>query len=112
MRKVAPVFAKRLKRLVDHPLGGEARSSGLMGAIEMVADKKTRQPFDAKKMVGATCVMFLEGLGVISRAMGDSLSFCPPLIISEDEINEMFDIVEQALDLTEAWVRKENLRAA
>jgi 4-aminobutyrate--pyruvate transaminase len=44
--------------------------------------------------------------------MGDSLSFCPPLIITEDEINEMFDIVETALDQTEAWVRKENLRAA
>jgi 4-aminobutyrate---pyruvate transaminase len=112
VRKVAPVFAKRLKRLVDHPLGGEARSSGLMGAIELVADKKTRQPFDVKKVVGPTCIMLLEKLGVISRSMGDSLSFCPPLIITEDEINEMFDIVETALDQTEAWVRKENLRAA
>ena len=56
--------------------------------------------------------MLLEDLGVISRSMGDSLSFCPPLIITEDEINEMFDLVEKALDLTEAWVRKENLRAA
>jgi 4-aminobutyrate---pyruvate transaminase len=112
VRKMAPVFAKRLKALVDHPLGGEARSLGLMGAIEMVADKKTKAPFDVKKMVGATCVEFLEGLGVISRAMGDSLSFCPPLIISEEEINEMFDLVEKALDMTEAWVRKENLRAA
>jgi 4-aminobutyrate--pyruvate transaminase len=83
-----------------------------MGAIEMVADKKTKAPFEVKKMVGATCVQFLEGLGVISRAMGDSLSFCPPLIISEDEINEMFNLVEKALDMTEAWVRKENLRAA
>ncbi len=112
VRKVAPVFAKRLNKLADHALGGEARCVGLMGAVEMVADKKTKQSFDPKKMVGATCVMFLEQLGVISRAMGDSLSFCPPLIISEDELNEMFDLVEQALDRTEAWVRKENLRAA
>jgi 4-aminobutyrate--pyruvate transaminase len=112
VRKVAPVFAKRLNKLADHALGGEARYVGLMGAVEMVADKKTKQSFDPKKMVGATCVMFLEQLGVISRAMGDSLSFCPPLIISEDELNEMFDLVEQALDRTEAWVRKENLRAA
>jgi 4-aminobutyrate--pyruvate transaminase len=112
VRKVAPLFARRLKKLVDHPLGGEARCLGLMGAIELVADKKTRQPFDAKKMVGATCIAFLEKLGVITRSMVDSLSFCPPLIISEDEINEMFDLVEKALDQTEAWVRKENLRAA
>ena len=112
VRKVAPVFARRLKKLEDHPLGGEARAMGLIGAIEMVADKKTKQPFDAKKMVGATCVAFLQELGVINRSMGDSLSFCPPLIISEDEINEMFDLVEKAMDQTEAWVRKENLRAA
>lgn len=112
VRKVAPVFAKRLKKLVDHPLGGEARTMGLIGAIEMVADKKSKQPFDPKKAIGATCVMFLQELGVISRAMGDSLSFCPPLIITEVEINEMFDLVEKALDQTEAWVRKENLRAA
>jgi 4-aminobutyrate---pyruvate transaminase len=112
VRKVAPVFAKRLKKLVDHPLGGEARALGLMGAIELVADKKTRLPFDVKKMVGQTCLAFLQELGVITRSMGDSLSFCPPLIITEDEINEMFDLVEKALDQTEAWVRKENLRAA
>src|SRR5262245_27608563 len=112
VRKVAPVFAKRRKKLVDHPLGGEARTLGLMGAIELVADKKTRQPFDVKKAVGQTCLAFLQELGVITRSMGDSLSFCPPLIITEDEINEMFDLVEKALDQTEAWVRKENLRAA
>jgi 4-aminobutyrate--pyruvate transaminase len=112
VRKVAPIFADRLKRLAEHPLGGEARSAGLMGAIELVADKKSRRPFDIKKMVGFTCVMLLQDLGVISRAMGDSICFCPPLIISADEISEMFDLVEQALDQTEAWVRKENLRAA
>ena len=44
--------------------------------------------------------------------MGDSVAFCPPLIISEDEINEMFDMTEQALEQTDAWVRRENLRAA
>jgi 4-aminobutyrate--pyruvate transaminase len=112
VRRVAPVFARRLNRLAEHPLGGEARSTGLMGAIELVADKKSRRAFDVKKMVGFTCVMLLQELGVISRAMGDSICFCPPLIISADEINEMFDIVEQALDQTEAWVLKENLRAA
>jgi 4-aminobutyrate--pyruvate transaminase len=51
-------------------------------------------------------------MGVIARAMTDSLAFCPPLVITESEIHEMFDIVEKALDRVEAWVRKENLRAA
>jgi 4-aminobutyrate--pyruvate transaminase len=112
VRKMAQVFAKRLKKLEGHALGGEARAMGLIGAIEMVADKRSKQSFDAKKAVGANCVAFLQELGVICRAMGDSLTFSPPLIISEDEINEMFDLVEKGLDRTEAWVRKENLRAA
>jgi 4-aminobutyrate--pyruvate transaminase len=55
-------------------------------------------------------VNFLQALGLINRAMGDSVAFCPPLIITEHEINEMFDMVGAALDQTEAWVRKENLR--
>ena len=112
VRKVAPVFKRRLDRLVDHPLAGEARSLGLIGALEMVADKKTGKPFDVKQAVGPTCIRFLEEMGVIARAMTDSLAFCPPLVITEAEIHEMFDIVEKALDRVEAWVRKENLRAA
>ena len=94
----------------EHPLVGEARGVGLIGALELVADKKTKRAFDPKKMVGATCVNFLQELGLINRAMGDSVAFCPPLIITTEEIHEMFDMVEVALDQTEAWVRKENLR--
>ncbi len=112
VRRMAKVFAARLDRLKDHPLAGEVRSIGLIGAVELVADKKTRRPFDPKRAVGATCVEFLQKLGVINRAMGDALAFCPPLIIQESEIEEMFDITEKALDQTEAWVRREDLRAA
>ena len=110
VRKVAPVFKSRLDRLAEHPLVGEARGVGLIGALELVADKKTRRAFDPKKTVGATCVNFLQGLGLINRAMGDLIAFCPPLIITTEEIHEMFDIVEAALDQTEEWVRRENLR--
>jgi 4-aminobutyrate--pyruvate transaminase len=107
---VAPVFKARLDKLAEHPLVGEARGVGLMGALEVVADKKTRRAFDPKKMVGATAVNFMQELGLITRSMGDSVAFCPPLIITADEIHEMFDMVGAALDKTEAWVRKENLR--
>ena len=110
VRKVAPVFQNRLRGLGEHPLVGEARGVGLIGALEVVADKKTKRAFDLKKAVGATCVNFLQELGVINRAMGDSVAFCPPLIITTDEIHELFDIVELALDKTEAWVSKEGLR--
>ena len=82
MRKVAPVFLSRLDKLAEHPLVGEARGVGLIGALELVADKKTKRAFDPKKQVGPTCVNFLQGLGLINRAMGDALAFCPPLIIS------------------------------
>ncbi len=110
VRKVAPVFTGRLKKLGEHPLVGEARGVGLLGALEVVADKTTKRAFDPKKAVGARCVEFLQELGLINRAMGDSVAFCPPLIITSDEVHEMFDMVEVALDKTEAWVRKEGLR--
>jgi 4-aminobutyrate--pyruvate transaminase len=112
VQKVAPVFQARLNKLAGHALVGEARGIGLIGALELVADKKTRRAFDPKKTVGTACVNFLQELGVISRAMGDSIAFCPPLIITTEQIHELFDIVEAALDMGESWVRKENLRAA
>jgi 4-aminobutyrate---pyruvate transaminase len=112
VRKVAPVFQERLNALADHPLVGEARGIGLIGALELVADKKSKRAFDPKKAVGPTAVNFLAELGVINRAMGDSLAFCPPLIITEEQAHELFDLVAKALDMTEAWVRKENLRDA
>ena len=58
------------------------------------------------------CVGILHRLGVINRAVGgDVIAFCPPLVITAEEINAMFDIVEKALDETEAWVHKSGLRS-
>jgi len=113
VRKVAPIFAERIRRFEQHPLVGSTRSVGLLGGVELVADKKTRRLFDLKKSVGVNCVGNLHRLGVINRAVGgDILAFCPPLVITAEEINAMFDVVEKALDETEAWVRKNDLRAA
>jgi 4-aminobutyrate---pyruvate transaminase len=109
VRKVAPKFQSRLRALADHPLVGEARGVGLLGALELVADKTTKRAFDPKHGVGMHGVDTLTELGLINRAMGDSLAFCPPLIITEDQIDEMFDIVAVALDRTEEHVRRENL---
>lgn len=106
-------FQRRLHALGDHPLVGETRGCGLIGAIEMVADKKTRRNFDPSQGVGGKAVNAALEHGFITRAMaGDSLGICPPMIIKEDEINEMFDRFEKALDDTENWVSKENLRTA
>jgi 4-aminobutyrate---pyruvate transaminase len=110
--KMSPVFQMRLKKLADHPLVGEARGVGLIGAVELVADKATKRPFDPKKMAGANTVNAMQELGLIVRNIQDSVALCPPLIITTDEIHEMFDIFEKGLDQMEAWARKENARAA
>jgi len=110
--KMSPVFMSRLMKLADHPLVGEARGVGLLGAVELVADKKTKRSFDPKKMVGAAGVNKMQELGLIVRNVQDSLALCPPLIITTDETHEMFDIFEAGLNAVENWVRKEGLREA
>ena len=112
VRAITPTFEARLAQLKDHPLVGEVRNSGLMGGVELVADKATKRPFDAKKGVGPQCGVFVQEHGAILRPIGDTVAFCPPMIITEDELNELFDRFERALDDTEAWVSRENLRAA
>lgn len=112
VRNMTPTFEARLKKVADHPLVGEVRSAGLVGGVEMVADKATKRSFDPKKGVGAQIAKFCENRRVILRAIGDTIAFCPPMIINEAEMNEMFDRFELALADAEAWVSKESLRQA
>ncbi len=88
-----------LAALRDHPLVGEARGVGLIGALELVEDKASRKNFAPSLGVGARVVEAMERKGVIGRAMmNDSLAFSPPLIIEKAELDEMFAIVQDALD--------------
>jgi 4-aminobutyrate--pyruvate transaminase len=108
VQRVAPIFQLRLNALVDHPLVGEARGVGLIGALELFKDKRTKQPFDSKLGLGAKTVRFAEEEGLICRAVGgDNVGLCPPLVIDGSEINAMFDMLARALDKAEAWARKE-----
>lgn len=108
VRRVSPTFQKRLNALADHPLGGEARGVGLLGGLELVKDKRTRQPFDSKIGLGAKVVALAQEEGLIVRAVaGDTIGVCPPLIIVEDEINAMFDMLGKALDKAHVWLRRE-----
>ena len=110
VRKVAPVFQARLAALAGHPLVGEANGVGLIGGIELVADKKSRRNFEAAKGVAAACVRYCESEGVIVRALQDDrIAFWPPLVISEAEVNELFDRFERALARTLDWVKAEGL---
>jgi 4-aminobutyrate---pyruvate transaminase len=112
VRKVAPTFLRRLTGLAEHPLVGEARGVGLIGGVELVSDKASKAQFEAKKGVAAKSVSFAQEEGVILRAMGgDRVAFCPPLVITEAEIGEMFDRYERALAKTLDWVKAEGLLA-
>ena len=111
--KRAPLFQARLKALARHPLVGEARGLGLIGAVELVADKATKRSFAAQHGVGARAVEFAEQEGLIVRAVGgDALALSPPLIIGATEIEELFDRLTRALDKTLDWVTRERLAQA
>lgn len=111
VRSLEPIMQTRMAKLGEHPLVGEARTVGLIGAVELMADKDNRTPFNPKDTVGAKCVSFLEDHGVISRAIGDSVALCPPMIITEAELNDIFDRLEKALDDTDHWVSGQSIRA-
>lgn len=100
-----------MKALADHPLVGEVRIGGLMGGLELVADKTSKRSFAPTQGVASRAVTFLEKHGAILRAIGDTIALCPPMIITEDELNALFDRVTLALDDTEHYVNKNQLRA-
>jgi 4-aminobutyrate--pyruvate transaminase len=108
---VGPRMQAGLRRFADHPLVGEARGVGLIGAIELIADRATKRAFQPSQGVGAYLTERASEHGLILRAMGDSIGFCPPLVITESEIDEMMSRFGKALDETEAHVVKEGLRA-
>ncbi|HVP85994.1 MAG TPA: aminotransferase [Rhizomicrobium sp.] len=112
VRQVTPAFARRLKKLEDHPLVGNANSVGLIGGIEIVADKKTKASFDPTKAVAATIGRFCEDEGLIIRPLlGGRIAVCPPLVITESDIEDLFDRFERALAKGLDWVKGQGLLA-
>ena len=113
VRGKMPQFQARLAALSDHPLVGEARGKGLIGAIEIVADKNSRKQFDPKSGVAAKIAGFCEEAGLILRPLyGDVVAICPPLVITPEQIDELFDKLEGALGRAEEMVTAQDLRAA
>jgi putrescine aminotransferase len=107
-REVAgPHLARGLAALADHPLVGEARSLGLLGAVEIVSRKGTNErfgggPANAGPIVRDLCI---EN-GLMIRAVRDTLVMSPPLVISEDEIDRMLGIIRQSLDQAQGVLRE------
>ena len=85
---------------------GEFSSVGLLAAVELVADKTTKEAFHAKLKVGQYLIERALGHGLIIRALGNRIAFSPPLIIKPDEIIEMFARFAKALEDTWDWVKK------
>jgi 4-aminobutyrate---pyruvate transaminase len=110
VRRVGPRMQAGIQSYADHPLVGEARGIGLIGAVEIVRDKASKQSFDPKAGVAAYLVRRAQHHGAILRNMpGDVVAFSPPLIISETEIDEMMACFGRALDDTWAMVKEKGL---
>jgi 4-aminobutyrate--pyruvate transaminase len=108
VRQVAPLFLKRLAALESHPLVGEAKGVGLIAGVELVADKASKKSFDPARVVAQKLASFAEEEGLIVRPLpSDRFALCPPLVISEAEIGELFDRLERALVKLLNWVKAE-----
>jgi 4-aminobutyrate--pyruvate transaminase len=102
VQAIVPRFQQALRAYASRPLVGEVRGVGLIGAIELAADPAQRRPFDPARKTGARLAQLALEQGLIVRAMGDAVAFCPPLIISADEMDEMFRRFDIAMRRLEA----------
>lgn len=99
VKAVTPRFQSRLRAFADHPLIGETRGLGLIGAVELVEDKAARRNFDPARKVAPRLMALAADHGLIVRALpNDAVAFCPPLIIDAGQIEDMFDRFGRALD--------------
>jgi len=88
--KLGPILQQEMRSAVgDHPLVGEVRGLGFMLGIELVQDKAARTPFPREKLVGRRLLRKLFDRGLISRALGDTLVFAPPLVLKRNELDEI-----------------------
>jgi 4-aminobutyrate--pyruvate transaminase len=98
VKKVGPRLQAGLQAFQNHPMVGEVRGVGLLGAVELTTSKSTRQGFDPKLGVGAFIQARAMEHGVVVRAIRDAVVVCPPLIINDAEVEELLDGLRQALD--------------
>lgn len=102
-------FQEGLRKYADHPLVGEVRGTGLIAALEMVADKDTKRPFDPVGKLGGKAFEIGHEEGLICRNLGDTLALCPPLIITEDDAAEIVRIMGVILDRTLDFAKSEGM---
>lgn len=105
--ETGPYLRSKWRELAEHPLVGEARCIGLIGALELVRDRKQRTFFDNRGEVGTICRDFCFRNGLIMRAVRDTMIIAPPLVITREELDELADKAWRCLDLTYERCRAE-----
>lgn len=108
VQAVAPAFQEALRALGDHPMVGEVRGVGLMGALEMVSDRKTKQPFSGHLDVSERISRQALKNGLICRPLGQAIVLAPPFIITKDEIQALFATLRLTLDQVHATLPAKN----
>ena len=102
VRRIGPVLQEGIRRFAGHALAGEIAGEGMLAVIELVADKEIHEPFAPDLKAGASLVAHAQAYGLIVRALGDRIAFAPPLVMTPEEIDEMFARFARALDDTAA----------
>lgn len=99
-RNTAPYLQQRWLELADHPLVGETRGVGFLGALELVKDKGSREFFPKRGDTGSLCRDICFDNGLVMRAVKDTMIISPPLIMTRDNIDELIERAHKCLDLT------------
>jgi putrescine aminotransferase len=102
---IGPYLQARWRELADHPLVGEARGVGMIGALELVADKASRRFFPKRGAVGTLCRDHCFREGLVMRAVRDTMIISPPLILTREHVDELVTKAHRCLDLTLADAR-------
>jgi putrescine aminotransferase len=97
---IGPYLKQGWQTLADHPLVGEVRMVGLLGALELVKSKDPIERFDEEQGVGTICRDILVENGLVMRAVGDTIVAAPPLVLTHAEADELIDKARRCLDLT------------
>ena len=103
---IGPYLLKGWKKLGEHPLVGETRMIGLIGALELVKSKDPIERFDKKQGVGTICRDFLVNNGLVMRAVGDTIVVAPPFTLSHAEADELIEKAWKCLDLTQQAINE------
>ncbi|NVO58067.1 aminotransferase [Rhodobacteraceae bacterium B1Z28] len=111
VREITPVFESRLKALSDLPLVGDARGQGLLGCVDCAVDAKA-DDLEQDKNIGAMIDAHCQAQGLILRPIINMCVFSPPLIISETQIHDMYDIIDKSIRMTTDDLVRQGVKVA